>query len=272
MGGNRVDLAAATRRQLSVNSWSTLRQGSRPRVGRQDGRRSRILSTPRRCGAKRCGVRVVGVRATLRQLLGNSASTVERDIPGSEPWQHEDERWSRQPEDAPEMDSEMRLREHPPSADFLRRVGLERLRAIRGRSVKPRRWSFGFGGLSRRPLFIDLAIKLFLVFGACISTGPGDSKSRRDRHRDSIRPEASLIRFRHKRGPTKAERGHRHERMPPTSTRPPAGSDTCSTKAAFPAPPLLLPRRLDVDVHLITSRGTPGQSTERPRGVTCHGA
>ena len=133
------------------------------------------------------------MRATLRQLLVNSASTVERDTPGSEPLRPGNERLSRQPEDASEMDSEMRLREHPPSADFLRRVGLERLRGIRGRSVKPRRWSFGFGGVSRRPLFIDVAIALLLVFGACISTGPGNSTTRGRGQRDSIRPEASLI-------------------------------------------------------------------------------
>jgi hypothetical protein len=272
-------VAAATRRQLSVNSWSTLRQllvNSAATLKQGSGEVRAAGATPvadsydRSAKPRgRWGIRVIGVRATLRQLLGNSASTVERDTPGSEPWRPGNERLSRQPEDAPEMDSEMRLRKHPPSADFRRRVGLERLRGIRGRSVKPRRWSFGFGGVSRRPLFIDVAIALLLVFGACISTGPGNSKSRRDRHRDSIRPEASLIKPRQT-WPYKGGEGS-SPRTDAADVDPglPRGRIPAPRRRHSPAPPLPLRRRLDIVVHLVTGRGTPGPSTERPGGVTC---
>jgi len=130
-------MAAATRRQLAGNSPATLGQlcGNseatiRGQVERYERRRSRIPTIGRRSRAKRWGIGVIGVRATLRQLSVNSPSTAERDTPGSEPWRPGNERLPRQPEDAPEMDSEMRLRRHPPSADFLRRVWLERLRSI----------------------------------------------------------------------------------------------------------------------------------------------
>jgi hypothetical protein len=62
--------------------------------------------------------------------------------------------------------------------------------------VKPQRRSFGFSGVSRPPLFISVAISASLVISACTPAGSGSSTTRRDRHRDSIRPEASLIRSR----------------------------------------------------------------------------
>jgi hypothetical protein len=66
--------SASTLGQLCVNSAASV-----PGAVRATGAALvRIFPTDRRSRTKRCGVRVIGVRATLRQLLVNSAATLRQ--------------------------------------------------------------------------------------------------------------------------------------------------------------------------------------------------
>jgi hypothetical protein len=68
----------ATLRQLCVNSVATVQGASRATRAAPIA----TISIGRRRRPKRCSVRIIGMRATLRQLLVNSAARVERDIHG----------------------------------------------------------------------------------------------------------------------------------------------------------------------------------------------
>ena len=73
------------------------------------------------------------------------------------------------------------------SASYVsRRVGWEWLLGVRGSHLSPRRWSIGFGGLTRPPLLLGVAIAAILVISACTSSGSSESTTT-----SSIRPVTS---------------------------------------------------------------------------------
>lgn len=70
---------------------------------------------------------------------------------------------------------EMMLQQNPP--DTGTSGWLASVQGTGSSHLRPRRESTGFGGLTRPPLLVGVAMAALLVVAACTSTGPGDSTS-----------------------------------------------------------------------------------------------